>query len=445
MLRRLASRVDVRGQAGSMLIEVMVGAILVVMTSAAILDGLGGAQDTGQRNKARSVSASLAQEDQERMRAMPIDDLSNYHDSRTVSVATAPYTVDSRADWVRDSTGVVSCTNDSTQAQYLEITSTVTSHVQQNPPVTEQSLVSPPRGTFDSSTGTAAVQVVDRDGNPIAGVRVDMTGPDNLSDTTNDAGCVVFGYVQTGPWNVQVSSLGLVGSDGSSPYSSGIGIVAGSTVLKQIQLDQPSSIVGTFQTLPAGASTPVAATSPTMTVNNAKLPSPGWKTFNASPSPAATITGNSLFPFKDGYGVYAGSCASANPAAWDNDYFSTTPTGKAAFVVPTPGQTSAVTVRMPALNLQVKSAAGVVVPNPHIVLKNADTDCTLYNGPQPSNALGGLANPGLPFGEYVVCADDGAGHMFQTPKIPDTDPAGTGVQTITLPATGTSTCPNSLP
>jgi type II secretory pathway pseudopilin PulG len=108
ILRRLAARLDVRSQVGSMLIEVMVGAILVVLTSAAVLDGLNGAQDTGQRNKARSVSASLAQEDQERMRAMPIDDLSNYHDSRTVSVSTAPYTVDSRADWVRDSTGVVS-------------------------------------------------------------------------------------------------------------------------------------------------------------------------------------------------------------------------------------------------------------------------------------------------------------------------------------------------
>jgi type II secretory pathway pseudopilin PulG len=442
MLRRLAARVDVRSQAGSMLIEVMVGAILVVLTSAAVLDGLGGAQDTGQRNKARSVSASLAQEDQERMRAMPIDNLSNYHESRTVSVSTAPYTVDSRADWVRDSTGTVSCTNDSTQAQYLEITSTVTSNVQQNPPVTETSLVAPPRGTFDSSTGTAAVQVVDRDGNPISGVRVDMNGPDSLSDTTNDAGCVVFGYIQAGPWTVQVSSLGLVGSDGTSPYSSGIGIVAGSTVLKQIQLDQPSSIVGSFTTQGLGNAAPVPATAKSMTVNNAKLPSPGWKSFFPSPSPAATVTASRLFPFKDGYGVYAGSCDSANPAQWDSDYFSTTDTGKAAFVVPTPGSTSAVTVRMPAINVEVQNSSGVPVAGKRIFVKNGDTDCTETYPSQLSDASGRLPNPGFPFGQYMVCADDNAGHKAQviSPLVNNTDPNGSAKVTLTLPTTNTGNC-----
>jgi hypothetical protein len=274
-------------------------------------------------------------------------------------------------------------------------------------------------------------------------VRVDMTGPDNLSDVTNDLGCVVFGYIQAGPWTVNVSSVGLVGSDGTSPYSSGIGIVAGATVLKQIQLDEPSAIIANFQTQGITDAVPVIAKSPLVSVNNAKLPSPGWKTFPASPA-APTITATGLFPFKDGYGVYAGGCDSANPTQWDNDYFSTTPTGQAAFVVPTPGQPSTVTVRMPALNLEVRNAAGsAIVPNPHIVLKNADTDCTAFNGPQLSNAVGALANPGLPFGEYIVCADDGAGHKFQTPtKIADTDPAGTPKQTLSL--TGTGTCPNSL-
>jgi type II secretory pathway pseudopilin PulG len=438
LLRRLARRVDLRAQAGSMLIEVMVGAILVVVTSAAILDGLGGAQDTGQRNKARSISASLAQEDQERLRALPIEDLANFHQSRQVKVNTAPYTVDSRADWVRDSSGVVSCTNDSTQAQYLRISSTVTSNVQQNPPVTETSLVAPPRGTFDSDTGTAAVQVVDRDGNPIAGVRVDIDGPDSLSDTTNDQGCVVFGFIHEGPWNVSVSSLGLIGWDGNSPYKSSVGVVAGTTVLKKVELDEPSSINATFQTKGTTDVAPVSATSQSLAVSNAKLPAPGWKSFSASPA-ANSITATTLYPFKDGYGAYAGSCDSANPTQWDSDYFTTTPTGAAAFVVPTPGQASNVVVRMPAINVVVKDGANVL-QNARVFVTNADTDCDETYASQLTNALGAMPNPGFPWGKYNICADNGANRKAVLNGVANTDPNGTAPQTMALGAVGTGKC-----
>ena len=58
-----------------MLIEVMVGALILAITTTAVLNGLDGAQKTGGRNKARSVAAALAEQDQERMRSMPVADL----------------------------------------------------------------------------------------------------------------------------------------------------------------------------------------------------------------------------------------------------------------------------------------------------------------------------------------------------------------------------------
>lgn len=84
------------------MIEVIVGALLLGITTLAILDGLDGAQRQGRANKERSVSATLAQQDIERLRAFPIPSLSNYRETRAVNVQGVPYTVSSRADWVRD-------------------------------------------------------------------------------------------------------------------------------------------------------------------------------------------------------------------------------------------------------------------------------------------------------------------------------------------------------
>ena len=55
---------------------------------------------------------------------------------------------------------------------------------------------------------------------------------------------------------------------------------------------------------------------------HSKLPA-GIKFF---PSATATLKGaaqdaTELFPHNDGYGVYAGSCASNNPASWLPSYF----------------------------------------------------------------------------------------------------------------------------
>lgn len=423
-----------------MLIEVMVSAVLVVITSAAVLDGLNGAQGTGQKNKARSESAALAQKDQERMRAMPIDDLSNYHDTQTVSVATAPYTIDSRADWVRDSSGVVSCTNDSTEAQYLKITSSVTSNVQKDP-IVETSLVAPSRGTFGTDDGTAAVQVVDRDQQPIPGVRVDLDGPQSFSDVTNDLGCVVFGFIPQGPWNVTVTSLGLVGWDGNSPYDSDIGVVGGSTVLKKIELDQPSDITANFDTKVLGASAAVPAQSKSVSVNNAKLASPGWKTVTAA-TPQASILAPHLYPFADGYGVYAGTCDSNNPTTWDADYFTTTPSGAAAFIIPTPGSPATVTARVPSINIEVDKSSGTNVPFPgaHVIVKNIDTDCTATETyTATTDATGAIPAPGFPWGQYTVCADDGAKHKITSSTVNNTAPDGTAKITLKLPTTTSST------
>jgi type II secretory pathway pseudopilin PulG len=461
-LRRMRRRLRLSSEDGSLLIEVMIGAVLVVSVSAAVLDGLSGARDTGNRNRARSVSASLAQQDQERLRAKPVAQLSNYQETRTVNLQNITYTVKSEADWVRDASGVVSCTNDSTAAQYLKITSTVNSAINSKAPVRQTSLVSPPRGTFDANQGTVAVQVVDREQKPLQGVRVDLLGPSSYSDTTNDLGCVVFGYIQEGPWTAKVSSLGLIGTDGKSPFQTTITNVAGTTVVKQILLDKPAAVTAQFDTVPFGLSTPVPVPKgvawTSMSLSNASLPSPFFRTFTVNPA-ANSILADKVFPFLDGYGVYAGDCDVNNPT---NDptnldtYFTTSP-GSAAFANPAPAGSASVVARLPSINIEVQDQNGVAQAGARMFVKSADADCSTpaWSSATPApwkqtsgdgiNPLppaipilkGWMPTPYFPFGPYTVCADNNASGTAKryTGKITinNTNPNGTGNGTTKTP------------
>ena len=135
----------------------MVGAIVTF----AVLDGMSGAADTGERNRQRSVASTLAQQDIERLRAFEITDLSNYRETRNVNMGGVSYTVVSQTDWVRDTSGLISCTNDDTQAEYLKLTSVAYSTASEETPVREVSLrprpgpSAPPPARPPSSSRTA--------------------------------------------------------------------------------------------------------------------------------------------------------------------------------------------------------------------------------------------------------------------------------------------------
>jgi type II secretory pathway pseudopilin PulG len=154
-----------RDDRGSFLIETVISAVVVALVGTAVLAGVDGAVSTAGRNRARSIEAGLAEQDQERMRSFQAAQLNNYHQTRTVTVAGIAYSVASRSDWIRDNSGTVSCTNDSTQASYMRIASTVTPlGSRPGPPVTQTSLIAPTNGTFTTSQGSLAVAIIDRNG-----------------------------------------------------------------------------------------------------------------------------------------------------------------------------------------------------------------------------------------------------------------------------------------
>jgi Tfp pilus assembly protein PilV len=341
------------------MIEVLMGAVILAIATFAIMNGLDGAQATGAMNKQRSVSSTLAQQDIERLRAFPITALSNYHQTRTVDVAGVGYTVDSRSEWIRDSSGVVSCTNDAASPQYMKLTSTVHSPASVNRSVREVSLLTPAPGAFSGTAGTVAVKVTNRNAQPHVGVTVQLSGPGSYSDTTNEFGCAIFGMIPAGNYDVNIP--GYVGWGGEGFADGQVAVVAAKTSLKQLEVEAPASLSAKFK-VPTGvpADWATAAVSSSATVANAKLPG-GFKEFTVA-SPASAIDATGLFPFLDGYGVYAGTCRANNPAFWQSTYFQPGGPGHAAL---NPGDfLKPVDVHMGALRVYARTSGGTNFASP---------------------------------------------------------------------------------
>jgi type II secretory pathway pseudopilin PulG len=386
---------------GSILVEVLVGTILLALTTAAVLDGLDGAQKTGRKNKDRSASATLAQQDIERMRSIPPAILAGMHQTRTVTVANVPYTVVSQADWVSDANGHVSCVSSNSQAEYMKLTATVNSPASADAPVSASSLLTP-SGAFGDDTGTAAVKLTDRDGEPLSGVAVTLSGPGSGSETTNDLGCAIFAYIEPGNWTASVSG-GLVNWNGGSPSTSAVTVAIGKTSSTQMELDVPASLRASFVT-PAGTATTYKA----LSVANSKLTS-GIKAVTWT-TPSATRDIDKLFPFYDGYGVYAGSCKANNPALWDSDYFETAGFGFAAL---DPGEAlQPVQVVVPQIAVTVRRMNGVTpqtFSQARIYVKQRDStyQCTATIDNLTSTGSSHTSyvfTVPVPFGNYEVCA-----------------------------------------
>jgi Tfp pilus assembly protein PilV len=409
-LRRLAS------EDGFALIEVLAAAALLVVVSLATLSVLDASAKVSGKAKARTVAADLAQQDQERMRGMAAVDLSNYHWSHTVTVPDGgAYTVDSRADWIRDATGVESCTVSNTQANYLRVTSTV-SNAALDKPVTTASLVAPPVAGFDANTGTLTVQVTDRDGDPVSGADVAISGPTSLGDTTNSLGCAVFSHIPIGTYSATTHRFGYVDPNGNDPGAvTGTPVVlAGKVAVVPAQLDVAATITATFDTYVntyaaasnGGVTGWVASKAQTLTADPATASDPSQTT-----SPGgwqSSIRDSTLFPFAAGYSAYTGSCANADPSKYIANYYASNP----GTVATDPGMSYTVAVHQAPLAVQVKTALGVAQANAHVVATGSSTNgCTGDKLTLTTDANGyvthpgGGFDPGVPFGTYDVCAD----------------------------------------
>ena len=276
------------------------------MATFAVINGLEGAQATGKTNKQRTVAAALAQQDIERLRAYPITSLSNFTQSRTVNVAGVSYTVSRRPSGYGlhrrpelhrpDRPGRLR--EDQLHGQVARRSCN---------PVKEVSLLTPAAGSLSDTNGTLAVKVTDRNGVARSGAAVTLTGPSNFSKATNSLGCAVFDYIPIGTYGVDVPGHGHVGRR-RRPRPDGVGGRPARRASSRSRSSRPR------RCRPCSRS----PTEPLATWTSIRWRTPSSRAARRTSRwpprpPRSTATG--LFPFLDGFGVYAGTCQRNNPAS----------------------------------------------------------------------------------------------------------------------------------
>jgi type II secretory pathway pseudopilin PulG len=426
---------------GFALIEVVVSAALVALLAVGVFAGLDGASHASGNLRARSVASALAQQDQERMRALDPNALASQGAITTTKAEQGTtYTIDSSTAWKNDPDAAPPCTGDSSSADYLQITSKVSwPNMSGQKPIQEDSLVSVPQ---NNTGGTVQVMVVDRNGSPETGITVAISGTRTASATTAAGGCVVWQHVPAGANTVTISATNGVSPDGQPTDTEAVTVKNGSTaVVGPVAYDYAGRMTTATTT---GATTDVwtkncaASASCTVTlgtwdrftVKNAGMSAPRvFGTKGSFVGPVTTVGGDNttgsagLYPFKttQPYTVYAGDCAASDPTsqspAQPIEQFSAfrgNITAPYAVVSPLAGSYAGTPsgIRMPYLDLTARYSLNgttwLPLQSARLKFTLTSTGCTspaTVYGPYTTDANGHIPFPALPYGSYNACMD----------------------------------------
>jgi Tfp pilus assembly protein PilV len=410
-----ARRRELASQDGFALMEVIIAAAVLVLVVLGVLAGLDSVTSTAGANKARTVAATLAEKDQERLRGMKTLDIDKMNlEPYDVVVGKVTYHVESEASWVYDASGdEVSCGVAKGQASYMRITSTVTSPITGNAvkPIVISSIVAPQVGA--TAAGSLSVVVKGAAGQPIKDVTVTAPPAANV-ETTNELGCAVFGQLTAGTYTVGLSKTGYVDKEGVDTPTTPATVTAGNMSTVEMAYDIGASITVNVKNKPSTNADEPAAT--VLGANGELLA--GLRTFALTapftgPNPAyptdsaqGTYSGKSflltgLFPFTSGYTFYSGRCIGNDPSKKIANYFDTNP----GLVVLAPGQAGgSVTVYEPPTNLRFRFG-GSNVTGANVYAYPIGTGCAGNRIPMGDTTSNGhVTYQGLPYGDYQICA-----------------------------------------
>lgn len=459
-----------RNQDGFALIEVIVSAAVLAIIALAVLSGIDGATASTARERARAVAASLAEQDQERMRGYRFNELANIPQQPDQVVDGVTYSVKSVASWVVDD-GTVSgtCgTSGTKQSEYLRIVTTVTSSMvgSRIDPIKMESLVAAP------VSGSLAVKVEPgvitpaRVANVVGLLVTAIAKADNrtLTANTDAQGCAIFRGIESGNYTVRLNTSGYVDKQGNQLSEAEGTVNPGLVSVVGMTYDRAVTININVVTLKPGTPFSTSALTHPSKVNAVSDNAADrdvLRTFTPS-SPSSTVTAAGLFPFNAAYSFFAGKCVTESPVTVGNkDYF--TQTNKAAAVLgdPTVFQPQTATVYEPAFNIRIKADSTGTVTNAAdkvrawVWLQNVGSEsCDEYRdyemtvmswpggtwgaAPVSNQANGYLSSatsfdPGMPFGSYKICLYDKDKKKWWGPKTYDNKNPNGQATTTELP------------
>jgi Tfp pilus assembly protein PilV len=387
------ARQSPHAQAGFALIEVVVSALIVVMTTGAVLTLLNAGGKAGAEERHKAQAYALAQEDQARLRAMRIPDLlaSAKGTAREVTIGGSKYTIRSNATFINNNSGVEpACEMGNSSSDYVRIASAVTWPKEVgSEPVRIQSTINPPNGSLDPTKGSLTVFVLNAQEVPISGVGLSsVSGPGTFTGTTNSNGCAQFSEQPAGNYEMRTSlSSGFVDENGNPPGVRKVGVVGAGSNSVTMLYNAPGVLKANF----LAGETSIQAKAEALVLINNGMQAQTKTVWATGKTPHPSIEARSLFPFKAPYTAYGGACLKAIPEG-DKAIAS------AAII---PGATTTISVRLPLLKLAVKNGSSAV-PNATVTVH--EVECP--EAPSRSFTLGtaGTITEGLAWGKYEVCA-----------------------------------------
>lgn len=418
-------------QDGYSVVELLVAVTVFALVFAAVSIGIGRALEVNRGNRNRSAAAYLAARQLEEVRSRSFSSVAL---GRTTCAYTttacnlpAPYTVVQDVAWASPGSTSTACDVPATSGSslaYKRVTVTVTwPDMGGVAPVTSQTLLTPPGGTYDPNDGHILIQAFDRDALPLGGRTVSISGPESASQVTTSDGCAFFAYLDPGTYTATFNVAGFVDRQGNQPATQSVGVTASQITKVQFDYDEAATLsVGLVA--PSGSVIPTGTYGIAMTVANSNL-TVGTRSFQQSATGSGTTrTITPLFPYASGYQVWAGDCADADPAAYTGG-------SRGAVLASNPAATTAGSASLDAVDVVVKRG-GVAVSGATIqAIHAAGTGCTAGETLTTTTTTDstGKLRLALPYGTWTIRATSGSRTATGSVTL---DPVSTTVPTLNV-------------
>jgi prepilin-type N-terminal cleavage/methylation domain-containing protein len=393
---RCARRCDWRGEGGFSLPEILVSIIVLALIAGGTVSALVSSGKATAQERIRTQAQAIAQADQIRMRSMKVSDFGHrYTRTANVTQGANTFTVTSTAEFITESSGTSSCSENTASTEFIKIKSSVTwPTIGTRPPVVIESLVAPPTGYTAPNRGNLQVSVQTSTGTARNGVSITGTGPTSFSGTTGTNGCVIFGNLPVGTYTVTPALAGLVDANGNAATPQSVDIVGQATKTLTLVYDTPGRITASFRVRNYAGTVVSSQQASGIVVFNTGMQTD--RVFGTGSLATTQQTTTTLFPFTSPYAVYAGRCAANNPGSGAGIVSAT--------VAPGQNLTLSTAIQLFPLYLNVymgTSASGTKSNGAQVRIEDLDCPGTVYNF--TTNSSGQLPLPGLPYSDYEVC------------------------------------------
>ncbi|MDQ1710953.1 MAG: hypothetical protein QOE45_403 [Frankiaceae bacterium] len=358
---------------------------------------------------------------------------------QTLNVDGVQYTVRRTSAWQSQGAASSPCDGGASgQLQYLHVTVTVAWTGMTGGPVVDNTLLTPPLGTYTTTTGHIRSKLIDRNGAPLEGHTITASGPSGTStQVTAEDGCAFFAFLAPGSYSVTVNTAGYTSTTWAPAPTQNVTVTAGAATPANFAYDLAASLNVTLT--PASATFPVPLNVP-LSVGNTVIPPSGRM---AVPGTAASRTLTNVWPYNDGLQVWAGDCMDSDPSAVQGNGTAYWPGAtRAAAVTTAPGGTGSTSVPLGGVQVRVMKGTVPVAGATVIAVHAVDNGCP---GPVDdplsfSNAgsvltfpvvtdVNGYASASLPYGTWTYKV------LAKTPKTSwpasPNDPRTVGTSSVT--------------